>query len=176
MHLNPYGAEPVKLATRLVNAQPNSAEEIARICDEEGLIVDRPVVAADHGEIVQFLEHWCEIADADASDSDGEETRAALTNALLAQYSGHPRLSNHDGWHLHYRDDDVTFARMVQTVIIVGTALHLTSRGMDRIGRCASVSCSNVFADTTRNGRQRFCSTRCNNRDAQRRFREGRRK
>lgn len=176
MHLNPYGAEPVKLATRLVNTQPHNAREIAAICDEEGLIVDRPVVEADYVEITRFLQRWCAIADADASDRAGEENRAALANALLAEYSGHPRLSSHDGWHLHYRDDEVTFARMVQTVIIVGTALHLTSRGMDRLGRCGSVSCSNVFADTTRNGRQRFCSTRCNNRDAQRRFREGHRK
>ncbi|WP_293695521.1 CGNR zinc finger domain-containing protein [uncultured Agrococcus sp.] len=166
----------MKLATRLANLAPCSAEEIAAICNEEGLIVDRPVVEADYEEIARFLELWCAIADADASHPEGEETRAALTNALLSEYSGHPRLSSHDGWHLHYRDDDVTFARMVQTVIIVGTALHLTSRGMDRLGRCASVSCTNVFADTTRNGRQRFCSTRCNNRDAQRRFREEHRK
>ena len=57
------------------------------------------------------------------------------------------------------------------TGLSVGTALHLTERGMHRIGRCAASPCENVIVDVTRNGRQRYCSVRCANRDAVRRHR-----
>ncbi len=50
-------------------------------------------------------------------------------------------------------------------------SLHLTERGMHRLARCAAEPCRSVFADVTRNGRQRYCSVRCANRDAVRRYR-----
>ncbi|WP_227531284.1 CGNR zinc finger domain-containing protein [Microbacterium tenebrionis] len=39
------------------------------------------------------------------------------------------------------------------------------------MGRCQAPPCTNVVADVTRNGRQRFCSVRCANRVAVRRHR-----
>ncbi|WP_284690596.1 CGNR zinc finger domain-containing protein [Microbacterium tenebrionis] len=39
------------------------------------------------------------------------------------------------------------------------------------MGRCQAPPCTNVVADVTRNGRQRFCSVRCANRAAVRRHR-----
>jgi predicted RNA-binding Zn ribbon-like protein len=62
-------------------------------------------------------------------------------------------------------------------VISVGTALHLTTRGMSRLHRCDAGShpadtCRNVVVDITRNGRQRYCSVRCANRAGVRRHRE----
>jgi predicted RNA-binding Zn ribbon-like protein len=60
---------------------------------------------------------------------------------------------------------------MIAALITVGTALHLTGLGMDRLGRCAAEGCSRIYADTSRNGRQRFCSPACANRAAVRRHR-----
>ncbi len=80
--------------------------------------------------------------------------------------------ADHDGrWHVHYRADDVSFARLLTAMFSVGTALHLTERGIDRLARCAADDCRQVFADTTRNGRKAYCSPRCNNRSAVRRHR-----
>jgi predicted RNA-binding Zn ribbon-like protein len=42
---------------------------------------------------------------------------------------------------------------------------------MDRINRYEAGDCARAFADTTRNGRQRYCSLRFANRDAVRRHR-----
>ncbi|MEV6212989.1 CGNR zinc finger domain-containing protein [Kitasatospora sp. NPDC051914] len=53
----------------------------------------------------------------------------------------------------------------------VGTAQHLVGRGMHRPRRCAVAECTTIFADTSRTGRQRYCSQRCANRDAVRRHR-----
>ncbi|AFV89975.1 zf-CGNR domain-containing protein [Acidipropionibacterium acidipropionici ATCC 4875] len=168
MLLNPYGADPVNLAADLVNDPPESPAELEARCDAAGLNVDRPVTGRDLEGARGLLADWVAVV-----DSADEDARAGLLNDLLERWSGHPRLIRHDdqGWHLHYRDDDVTFAGMLGTLISVGTALHLSGRGMDRLGRCAAGDCDRVFADTSRNGRQKYCSTRCNNRAAVRRHR-----
>lgn len=171
MILNPYGADPVNLAADLANDPPTSATELRRRCVDAGLDVDRPVTDEDLAGVRSLLLAWTQVI-----DSPDERTRAAVLNDLLASWSAHPRLVAHDdqGWHLHYRDDDVSFAGMVGTLVSVGTALHLTGRGMNRLGRCAAADCDRIFADTSRNGRQRYCSPRCTNRAAVRRHRSHR--
>ncbi|WP_197478017.1 CGNR zinc finger domain-containing protein, partial [Rhodococcus sp. EPR-147] len=102
-----------------------------------------------------------------------ENDRADELNALLAQASAYPRLTNHadDGWHMHYRDPNIGLGGVIRALVSVGTALHLTGRGMSRLDRCAAADCTLAFADTSRTGRQRYCGTVCSNRDAVRRHR-----
>lgn len=97
---------------------------------------------------------------------------------MMKRATAYPRLVDHDdeGWHLHYRDDDQSMPHVLLAVISVGTALHLTTRGMHRLSRCAATTtssepCRQVVVDVTRNGRRRYCSVRCANRDAVRRHR-----
>jgi hypothetical protein len=84
----------------------------------------------------------------------------------MAAAAAHPRLTNHDGegWHLHYRDADQTLPRVLSAVISVGTALHLTTRGIHRLARCEAGKspgepCRRVVVDISRNGTQRYCSS-----------------
>ncbi|MCX4471607.1 CGNR zinc finger domain-containing protein [Micromonospora sp. NBC_01655] len=168
MHLNPYGADPVRLAVDLANDPPGSAAELARRCQAAGVVIDMPVRDDDLTVTLRLVEQWSEIVDATSADE-----RAALLNRMLAGASTYPRLTNHaDGrWHLHYRDDGVSLSAVLRALIGVGTALHLTGRGMDRLGRCALDECRTIYADLSRTGRQRYCSPRCANRDAVRRHR-----
>ncbi len=167
MHLNPYGRDAVGLAVDLTNRPPASPDELAERCLAAGLVVDRPVRAADLAATRELLDRWCVIVD--AADAPA---RAALLNDLLAQATGHPRLTDHDGvWHLHHRDDALPFAGRLRALLATGTAMHLTGRGMDRLGRCALPDCTRVYADVSRGGRQRYCSPPCANRDAVRRHR-----
>ena len=124
--------------------------------------------AADLAMVRTALDEWIGVVDA-----PDEETRVRRINAMLATYADHPRLSNHagDGWHVHYRPDDIGTGRLVATLITTGTALHLAGRGINRLGRCAIDGCDNVYADLSRTGRQRYCSPACANRDAVRRHR-----
>jgi len=64
-----------------------------------------------------------------------------------------------------------SIAGVLEALFSVGTALHLVGRGMHRLGRCALDECTAIYADTSRNGRQRYCSPKCANRDAVRRHR-----
>lgn len=167
MYINPYGADPVTLAADLANRRPRSTRELVDRCRASGVTIDRPAHDADLEAVHDFLDGWLVVV-----DTTDHRARADVLNALLADHAGPPRLTDHDGhWHLHYRADDVSFGELLATMFAVGTALHLTSRGIDRLSRCAADDCSHVFADTTRNGRKTYCSPRCTNRSAVRRHR-----
>ncbi|ARF54002.1 CGNR zinc finger domain-containing protein [Streptomyces gilvosporeus] len=168
MQLNPYGRDLVRFVIDLTNTPPTCAEELAERCRAGGMLLEDPVTDTDLTEVLAFLARWAEVVDA-ATDA----RRAALLNELLAEFAEHPRLTDHGGgiWHIHYRDDDRTPAGVLCAVASVGTALHLTSLGMHRLGRCALADCRRAYADFSRAGRQRYCSPACANRDAVRRHR-----
>lgn len=168
MHINPYGEYAVRLGVELLNTPPASPEELGRRCADAGLVVDTTPTDADMADTAAFLAEWATVVDADT-----DERRADILNGLLARASAYPRLTNHagDGWHMHYRDPSIPLGSVIRALVGVGTALHLTGRGMNRLGRCAAEGCNTVFADVSRTGRQRYCSTACSNRDAVRRHR-----
>lgn len=168
VHLNPYGEDPVRLATDLTWTPPATAGELTDRCRAAGVVADRAGTEHDLAAVRAFLVRW--LAVVDATDP---ARRAALLNDLLAESSSSPRLTDHagTGWHLHFRGDDLPLGAVLRALISVGTALHLTSRGMDRLGRCALADCARPYADFTRGGRQRYCSPACANRDAVRRHR-----
>ncbi len=168
MHLNPYGEDAVNLAAELANERPRSVDELVDRCRAAGLVVEGPFTDDDLPHVHAVLDAWEAVVD--AAD---ERERAARLNLMLAAGTAHPRLTDHtgDGWHLHYREDDLPLGALLFSLIGVGTALHLVGRGMHRLGRCAVAECDTVFADTTRTGRRRYCSQRCANRDAVRRHR-----
>ncbi|MFF4378381.1 CGNR zinc finger domain-containing protein [Kitasatospora sp. NPDC001547] len=167
MHLNPYGGDAVKLAAELANRRPQTVEDLTDRCRAAGLVIDGPVPQADLAHTLALLDTWEGVVDA---ATEGE--RAERLNRMLAAGASHPRLTDHSGgWHLHYRDDRLPFAAVLSSLIAVGTAFHLVGRGMHRLGRCAVAGCTTIYADTTRTGRQRYCSQRCANRDAVRRHR-----
>ncbi|MET0134686.1 MAG: CGNR zinc finger domain-containing protein [Kibdelosporangium sp.] len=168
MHLNPYGEDAVNLAADLANRRPETVEELAQRCHAAGLALARRVTAQDLDRTQAILDGWESVVDA-----TDERERAELVNRMLAESAAYPRLTDHagTGWHLHYRDNDLPLGSVLFSLISVGTALHLVGRGMHRLSRCTLAECDMVFADTTRTGRQRYCSHKCANRDAVRRHR-----
>jgi predicted RNA-binding Zn ribbon-like protein len=168
MQLNPYGEDALRFAVGLVEDPPVSRSQLARRCRDAGLAVGIAATDRDLTRLEAFLRRWTEVVD--AAD---EKERADRLNVMLARYAAHPRLTNHtgDGWHLHHRDDHLDLADVVAALVSVGTAMHLTGRGMHRLGRCVLPECHRIVADMSRNGRQRYCSPVCANRDAVRRHR-----
>jgi predicted RNA-binding Zn ribbon-like protein len=167
VHLNPYGRDAVALAVGLANDPPDTPAELERRCVAAGLVLDGAVTAADFGAVRAYVDRWVAVVDAPT-----DRERAERLNALLAAATAHPRLTDHDGtWHLHFRDDDRPPAAVITAILAAGTALHLVGRGIGRLGRCAAAGCGRIYADTSRGGRQRYCSPACANRDAVRRHR-----
>lgn len=168
MHLNPYGEYAVLLAASLANDWPDGRDAIAARARQGGMTMTFPVAPDDHARTRTVIDHWLTVVDAPTA-----EERARILNGHMAEAAAYPRLTDHDdeGWHLHYRDDTQAMPDVLFAVISVGTALHLTTRGMHRLGRCAADDCTAVVVDVTRNGRRRYCSVRCANRAAVRRHR-----
>ncbi|WP_328476187.1 CGNR zinc finger domain-containing protein [Actinoplanes sp. NBC_00393] len=167
MHLNPYGADAVNLAADLANHRPAVPAELADRCRAAGLVLESAATADDLRHLLATLDAWEAVVDA-ADDHD----RAARLNRMLAAATAYPRLTDHAGdWHLHYRDAGQPLGAILTALITVGTALHLAGRGIHRLRRCAVPECTDIFADTSRTGRQRYCTPRCANRDAVRRHR-----
>ncbi|XVV16827.1 CGNR zinc finger domain-containing protein [Actinoplanes sp. CA-131856] len=157
----------MRLALSLAVDPPPSATALATRCAEAGVVLERPVAPSDLSATSAYLARWLSVVDA----TDGE--RAALLNSLLRETAASPRLTDHagSGWHIHYREPDQSLSSLLGTLISVGTALHLSGRGMHRLGRCAAGGCGRPFADFSRTGKQKYCSHACGNRDAVRRHR-----
>ena len=131
MHLNPYGEYAVLLAASLANDFPPDGAGIMERVREFGMTMDFTPAQDDHELVHTVIGNWLAVVDA---PSHGE--RAALLNAQMAAAAAYPRLTDHngEGWHLHYRDENQTMAHVLRAVISVGTALHLSTRGMTRLG------------------------------------------
>ncbi|SFD56816.1 CGNR zinc finger domain-containing protein [Streptomyces aidingensis] len=168
MHLNPYGEYAVLLARSLADDWPGTRDGIVERTREFGMTAPFPERPDDHARCRAVLDAWLRVVDA-----PDPNMRAAILNEQMAAATAFPRLTDHngEGWHLHYRDVDDDLPRVLHAVFSVGTALHLTTRGMHRLGRCAAPPCTNVVVDISRNGTQRYCSPRCGSRDAVRRHR-----
>lgn len=169
MHINPYGAEAATFACALHNFPPATPEELDALCAEHELNLEQPTTLTDVATVRSAMRTWARVPSPDTP----EEEKIAAVNELLATWADPPQLTNHagDGWHLHYRPTPAATARIVCTMISVGTALFLIERGTDAIATCAGQGCTTVFADRSRNRTQRYCSPACANREAVRRHR-----
>ncbi|WP_112247965.1 CGNR zinc finger domain-containing protein [Kribbella monticola] len=99
--------------------------------------------------------------------TEGEtDTAASAINELLASTRAAPVLVRHpeSAWHLHFATEDVSIATGWLAEFGTATAMLLGSDDLDRLHPCAAERCDNLFLDATRNHRQRFCSTACQNR------------
>ncbi|MEC3917458.1 CGNR zinc finger domain-containing protein [Nocardia sp. CDC160] len=154
MHFNPYGGVAAEIAARLVNAAPDQ--------DLEQLLVAagyRPVGPIDCRQEAE-LRRWIRELDAVFSNPSVE-----VLNTLLAETTHRPYISTHDGRspHLHYSQETAPIDERVKAYTAFGLAT-LFCDDPTRIGRCAREGCAIVFIDTSRNGKRRFCSTRCSTR------------
>ncbi|CAN5513368.1 hypothetical protein BH23ACT9_BH23ACT9_13220 [soil metagenome] len=96
--------------------------------------------------------------------SDDMDARVTLLNDMIALYQPSPHIVDHDGLghHMHYVPPGAGHLRAIGASMTMALALVLCDFGTQRLGSCPS--CGDVFVDTTRNGRQRFCSRACANR------------
>ncbi|HEX7305039.1 CGNR zinc finger domain-containing protein [Lentzea sp.] len=156
MHFNPYGGAAAELAAKLVNADPGTPLfDVLAASDYKPLI---PLTAAQERDVRDWVERLRQVF---------RDPGADLLNALLAESSTTPYISTHDGRapHLHYARADAPIDVRIKAYTAAGmAAVYCEDAG--RIGWCGREGCGEVFVDTSRNGKRRFCSTRCANRVA----------
>jgi predicted RNA-binding Zn ribbon-like protein len=160
VQFNPYGGAAAQLAVALVNAGPAATQDAI---DEVLTTYDyRPAGDVGPGQ-ARELARWAERLRAVFAEPDVTR-RVRLVNELLAAVAAPPYISQHDGRapHFHYAEHDAPLVHRIKAYTAGGLA-HALCDDPDRIGRCDRPGCGTVFVDTSRNGRRRFCSTRCAN-------------
>jgi len=90
----------------------------------------------------------------------------AVVNEVLTESGALPQLSGHDGehWHLHYHPADTRPLDRLAVTAAMGLATVLSTAGTRRLGHCEGIACRDVYVDTSRNNRRRFCDDGCANR------------
>ncbi|GAB3572253.1 CGNR zinc finger domain-containing protein [Amycolatopsis endophytica] len=156
MHFNPYGGAGAQAAAGLANMPGASAADLVRMMRAAGMSLTRLSAAEAAG-----TREWGHRLREVFAEPDPDR-RIDLVNALLAESACRPFISRHDGLpaHLHYAYEEDDRGRRVRAYTAGGLA-HLLCEDGGRMGVCASADCDTVFVDTSRNGRRRFCSTRC---------------
>jgi predicted RNA-binding Zn ribbon-like protein len=159
VHFNPYGGVAAELAAALVNADPESSpDDLLTLLRSHDY---RHAGAFDAAGAVELLA-WARRLEAVFA---GTGDQVALLNELLAESATQPYISVHDDRapHLHFAREEGPTVGRVKAYTASGLA-HAYCQDPGRLGRCDRDGCGTVYVDTSRNGRRRFCSTRCSNR------------
>lgn len=153
VHFNPYGGPAALVAADLVNA--GSASELLAGMVRNGMSI--PALTDEEATRIAAWAHRLRPVFAAAP-----EARPELVNDLLAEAACRPYIATHDGKppHLHYSAEDAGPVGRVRAYTAGGLA-HLVCEAPDRLGICGREGCETAYVDTSRNGRRRFCSTRC---------------
>jgi predicted RNA-binding Zn ribbon-like protein len=149
--LDPYLAEPERLP---------DAEALHRFLHEHG--IDAPVERHDLQRGRALRERLLQVLTA--------PTAADLVtrlNAIIAEViTGAEVIAHADGgWSLALTPRPRLRLDERLAAVAIGELVDLVSTvGPERIRACSAAPCREVFVDTSRNGRRRYCSRRCANR------------
>ena len=159
MQFNPYGGTAAQLAAALVNAGSTDPATVNAILTGYDY---RPAYDVDPDDLRQ-LAGWLDRLRGVFTEPD-LTSRVRLVNDLLATAASPPYISQHDGRapHFHYAVHDAPLVHRIKAYTAGGLA-HALCDDPRRIGCCHRPGCGTVFIDTSRNGRRRFCTTRCAN-------------
>lgn len=97
--------------------------------------------------------------------ADSEDSLCAEINALLDAGTSRVYLTTHDQLkpHMHFASDDNDVVARVKAVTAGGLAIFVVGSEGERLGGCQRPGCTEVFVDTSRNGRRAYCSAKCGN-------------
>ncbi|GAA1087485.1 CGNR zinc finger domain-containing protein [Tsukamurella spumae] len=160
----------VRLSVDLVNLRADGAWTPERVV---GALRDHEIRRIDVDvDTIAGLHDWTALLRG-PFDAGTVDERCDAVNALLAAGTAGIYLTAHDAWrpHLHFTPETESLLGRVRAVTAGGLAVFTTEAEGTRLGTCARAGCDRVFADTSRGGRQSYCSPRCANTDAVRRHR-----
>lgn len=170
MDFHDYGGDAVALAADLVNEyaiapRREDGRDHDPLPDLDAFLADHGVGPgaagpADARAVVRLADRLFSIFA--ASDTSAA---VAEVNRLLAEGRALPWISGHDGsdWHLHYGPAQPSPVGRLTVTAAMGLAAVLCDDG-SRLGVCSAHECRDVYVDTSRNARRRYCSQGCANR------------
>jgi predicted RNA-binding Zn ribbon-like protein len=163
MDFSAYTNRAVLTAIDLVNTLDGDLSEagVAELLEHQGWVLDAPPSAAD----VARLRDLRATFRLPFGNPDEREVVRQL-NGVLADLGALPQLTDHDGaWHWHYLPPGAGIVDRVAATASAALLSVVAGGGGRRLRVCDAEDCHNVYADLSRNGSRRFCSSRtCGNR------------
>jgi len=160
MQFNTYTMAGTRVAVWLVNNPSPEAPALTAVLGSYD--VHEPAATADE---VRALRPWTRRL-REVFEADTVAEKAGCADALLVAADCRPRLISHGNdlpFHFHYAPIRGSLASRVKALTAAGLAHMIDDGGGERLRACGRAGCGIVFADTSRNGRRRFCSVRCAN-------------
>ena len=153
--INAFATEPLEAS----GAGPAPRAELSEVLEAHGLDA-RDIASIDAASVQRLADQLHEIFVAPRS-----EQAVAVVNDILRAARALPQISGHDDqdWHLHYYAAEATAFERIATTAAMALAAVICTSGTRRLGRCDGTACRDVFVDTSRNNRRRFCSDGCAN-------------
>lgn len=162
MHFNPYGGPAAELAAALVNVDRAVMREGTAAALVNEIFTKHNTITGwvTSQEAMQILA-WADRLSPAFGEPDLDRL-VDVVNGLLQDSASRPYISRHDGRppHIHYAHEDDDPVTRTKAFTAAGVAQVLCLDPV-RLGRCDNDGCETVYVDTSRNGRRRFCSTRC---------------
>lgn len=161
MSYGAYTLQTAQEAAGLVNLYADGSPDAGAVLDLLHLYALEP---ADVGT-AQFADLAMRLRGVFTATARAEQLQRL--NALLEEFRPSPRLVEHDGQDPHFHYETIEEPATGATVQHVGASLTmalagvLVEMGADRFGGCAAPGCDQVFIDTSRSGRRRFCGKTC---------------
>ena len=160
MQFNTYTMAGTRVAVWLVNNPSPEAPALTAVLGSYD--VHEPAATADE---VRALRPWTRRL-REVFEAGTMADKAERADALLVAAGCRPRLVSHGNglpFHFHYAPVGGGLASRVKALTAAGVAHMIDDGDGERLRACGRGGCGVVFADTSRNGRRRFCSVRCAN-------------
>ena len=171
MEFRHYDDPSVELAIDLVNGYGTDTRAAA--CRADRPLPDLAAFLRDHQMATSDVSDGDEQAIQRLADrlhtvftTDDSAYAVTVVNELLVESGALPQISGHDDedWHLHYYPSGARPVDKLAVTAAMGLATVLCNAGLRRFGRCHGIGCRDVYVDTSRNNRRRFCGESCANR------------
>lgn len=167
--LNRYDPRGLGWATSLANAQEALDEQLIDLAtgffvtDHPGHRAAASLTSADTKRLratARALRHVFE--------SEDEDAAVRQLNDVLASSGARPEITRHDelGWHLHHAAEGARASDLIAATAAMALATLICDAGTERLGFCAAAGCDQAFIDLSKNGRKRYCSSRCATRES----------
>lgn len=172
----PYMECSLNLVVDLVNTEDDQNDRLQTVEDLVGFLREHQMSGLStctRADLDQVLEIRAKLRR--VFETDDQLEAAEILNEMLASSEAQPILTNHDGqeWHLHYTPLGGPPATRVAAETAMALAVVIAEEGFERLQRCDSDTCDDVFIDASRNRSRRYCSSSiCGNRASVRAHRE----